>query len=1166
MKSLSKYADRVRRAWTRGGGMRFVALLCAGLLTLSFSAFAQEATIVGTVVDPSGSVVPNATISATDTETNQTRTTKSNDVGQYTFPALHIGTYNVKAQASGFKTAEQAGVVLNVAARERVDFKLQLGATQQSVTVEANAVRVQSDTGAQSTVITGQQITQLSTNGRSLLSLYQLTPGASSLQGSFQVPTSVSGNTNVSINGTRPVANLNLLDGAENLDRGGSSPSVMPSVDAIAEFRTMTSNYSPEYGLTTGATLTSVIKSGTKQFHAEAWEFNRNDALDARNYFNPAPNPVAELRFNTFGFNVGGQVPFAKSHPTFFFYNMEWRRLIQGGVYNQIVPLPSTYSGDFSNTAQLTSLGLGVPHTPCASQLSASEQAAFAAAGQALSTCDSTGTVTTAVPFTNNMIPASLLSPNAQAMLGAGIFPAPTNGGDKFQGTPPVPTNVREEIVRIDHTVNSKFSLFGHFVADQVAQTFGTTMWSGDNVPTIGNTFGNPSYSAVIHTSYMISPSLLNEAAFNYNGNRIHIIPQGVYAAPTGFTFNRIFTGPNALNRLPGIDLTGASGTNYTSNWTPWNNAANDYQITDDVSWTKGAHQFKFGASWAIYMKHQDLFNTTQGSFNFNGGFTGNDFADFLLGYAQSYSEAGVQDSGQWNSKSYAIYALDDWRVNHRLTLNLGLRWDGIPHTYEANNRMANFYPRLYNPADAPVFVPGSFTEISPTSPGLGTSPNPILAGYLFYLNGIGISGQPGIPNGLVNNHWLNFGPRIGFAYDLTGKGQTILRGGFGQMFERIQGNDMYDAAGTPPFSANFNSNNVLLDDPHTLVSGGAVTTPILVNGNITGLEQFNYKNPTVYQYSLGVQQALGGNAIAELSYVGSQSRHQSYLINVNLPPLSALPGLMGGPSNAINQQVTFLGYSGINMANNGENGHYNSLQAQVRGNVTHDLTLQAGYTFSKSVDPAFANANGFDLTNVSNPYAGPSYDVGPSVFDRRNVAFFNFVYSIPAFENSSNTVLKSVVGGWQLSGIVTMESGPPINVTLAGNQTSVCTILPFCTNRPDVTGSINYPQTVNAWFNPAPFATPAAGTWGDLGKDALRGPGRDNWNLSLFKNFVLSAERGSRIQLRLESFNTWNHTQWLGGDPVNGGISNQFGASNFGQITGAYDPRVLQLAVKLYY
>jgi hypothetical protein len=239
-------------------------------------------------------------------------------------------------------------------------------------------------------------------------------------------------------------------------------------------------------------------------------------------------------------------------------------------------------------------------------------------------------------------------------------------------------------------------------------------------------------------------------------------------------------------------------------------NNADDYQVRDDVSWVKGSHQFKFGASWALYKKVQDLFGPTQGSFGFNGQYTGNDFADFLLGLSNSYNELAVQDKGYWNNISPAAYFQDNWKVGPRLTLNLGLRWDGIPHTYEANNRMSNFYPGLYNPANAALLSSDS-NSILPTSPGLGPSPNSILNGYQFYLNGIGVSGKNGIPKGLVKDSWLDFGPRVGFAYDLTGAGKTVLRGGFGIMYERIQGNDMYNAGPNQPFSASVTFNNVSL-------------------------------------------------------------------------------------------------------------------------------------------------------------------------------------------------------------------------------------------------------------------------------------------------------------------------------------------------------------------
>jgi hypothetical protein len=1155
----------------RGSSLR-LAVLCLFLLGFSFHAFGQEATIVGTVTDPSGSVVTKAAITVINTDTGQTRNTVTNDTGQYVAPDLVIGHYTIRVQAPGFKGIERKDVVLAVGDRTRMDFKLELGSAQQTVTVEATTVAVQTESGEISTAITGQQVRQLATNGRSIYTLVNLSPGTASLQADFQTPTPVGGDANVSFNGNRPGHNLYLLDGGENQDRGGAGTfSVMPSIDAIAEFRALTSSYSAEYGLSSAGTMTTVLKSGTKQFHASAWEFLRNDALDARNYFNPAPNKVAELRFNTYGFNVGGQVPLWKSHPTFFFYNMEWRSLIQGGLTNQTVPLVSTYGGQFASSLAVTAL-----HTPCTNQVSSAIAAQYAAAGQTLSTPDPTsgacstsnGAQAILKSFTNNAIPTSLLNANAQALLKAGIFPAPTSGA-QFIGGNNSPTNVREELARIDHQFSDKFSIFGHWISEQISQGYGTTQWSGDNVPTVGDTFGNPSYSAVVHTTYVISPTLLNEAAFNYNGNRINIIPNGVVAAPSDFGFNRVFTGPNALTRIPSIQLSGNTGTNYTSNWTPWVNTANDYQIRDDVSWTKGAHQLKFGGSWALYKKVQNLFTNTQGGFGFNGGYTGDDFADFLLGYANSYSEDAVQDSGHWNNVSWAAYIQDNWRATRRLTLNLGLRWDGVPHTYEANNRASNFYPNLYNPANAPIFLADG--TISPASPGLGPSPNPILAGYQFYLNGVGIAGHNGISNGLVQNYWGAFGPRLGFAYDLTGRGTSVLRGGFGTMYERIQGNDMYNAGPNVPFSANASFNSVSLSNPKTSVQTGTTINPLalpIVVTSLKGLNSTEYKLPVSYQFNLGIQQALGEKSVLSIAYVGNQNRHQSQYIETNLPPVSQLAAITAGTNTTpYNQLLPNLGFRSIDQAENVANASYNSLQVDLHATVRNDLNLQFGYTYSRAIDPVAGNQNSYDLNSVSNPYAGAKYDYGPSFFDRTHVAFVNFVYQIPLLKNSQSRFLKTAFGGWELSGIVLMETGAPLNITMGGNN--VCSVLagPFsdCTNRPEITGPISYPKKVNEWFDPSVLSAPALGTWGDLGHNAIRGPGRDNWNLSLFKSFVISESRGSRFEFRAESFNTWNHTQFIGNEQQ-GGISSTFGASNFGAVTSAYDPRVFQLGAKLIF
>jgi hypothetical protein len=1139
-----------------------ITLLFLGLFATQ--AFAQEATIVGTVTDPSGAAVPNVTLTITHTETGQARQAVTNGDGQYLVSNLSIGHYSVRVDASGFKRIEQNNIVLQVGDRSRLDFKLEIGSTQEQVTVEAAAVGVQTDSGEVSNVITGKQVANLAANGRSLYNLVNLTTGSSSLQGDFQTPTPVGGDGSVSVNGQRVGGNLYMLDGGEDLDRGSAGGiSVQPSLESIAEFRQMTSNYSAEYGLSAGSTVTSVLKSGTKTFHASLWEYNRNDAMDAKGYFNAKK---AKLNFNTYGFNAGGQLPFGKSHPTFFFYNMEWRSLRQGGNYNQTVPLPSTYGGNLTGASTAASV-------PCANKLSAAQQAKFAAAGITnFSTCDASGKITGPVAFPNNVIPQSLLDPNAQLMLSQGIFPAPTNGA-QFQGSPSTPTDVREEIVRIDHEFNSKNSIFGHWISEQVGQGFGTTIWSGDNVPTIGSSFNNPSYSAVVHYTTIINPRLLNEIAFNYNGNRINISPVGVFAAPSGFAFNRVFTGPNELDRMPSVQLSGSTGTNYQSNWMPWKNKADSYQFTDDVSWTKGTHQLKIGGMFLMYKKVQDLFAPTQGAFQFNGSYTGYDFADFLLGYANQYGENALQDSGHWNQNAYALYVQDNWRATSRLTLNLGLRWDGVPHTVEANGRESNFYPNLYNPANAALLasdgtictgVATPTANCTGASPGLGSSPNPILNGYQFYLNGLGYAGKNGIPQGLVDNHWAAFGPRVGFAYDLTGHGSTVIRGGIGIMYRAIQGNDMYNAGPNQPFSDSITFNNVSLSDPKTnLATGNTIAAPVLV-GNITGLNANMYKLPVSYQYSAGVQRSLNARTVLSATYVGTQTRHQSDYQEWELPSAALLSGLVASNSRTqYNQDVPYLGYGSLRMAQNEANGHYNALQVSVNGQLTRDLQLSAGYTLSRSIDAFNTGNSAGDLSNVSNPYAGWRYDVGPSYFDRTHVAFVNFVYEAPFFRNASSHLVKTVIGGWQLSGIVNVMSGAPLNMT-SGGSTSVCNVVPNCINRPDLAASVSYPHTVSQWFNPADFTAPAAGTWGDAPHGAVRGPGRQNWNLSLFKNFVISESRGSAFQFRADAFNVFNHTQFRG--DMNGGISTNVQNSNFGQVTSAFDPRVFQLGAKLMF
>jgi hypothetical protein len=366
----------------------------------------------------------------------------------------------------------------------------------------------------------------------------------------------------------------------------------------------------------------------------------------------------------------------------------------------------------------------------------------------------------------------------------------------------------------------------------------------------IGSTFSSPSYAAVVHSTYVISPMLVNEASFNYNGDRIAVLPIGLASTPSDFVFNRYFSGPNADNRIPSILLVGSTGARYSAGVTPWKNSANSYQVRDDVSWTRGRHQFRTCASWLLFRKVQDWFQATQGGFVFTGLFTGNDFADYLLGYTTCYNEAAIQAIGHWNSVSPAAYFQDNWRAANRLTLNLGLRWDGIPHTNEANKEMSNFYANLYNPAAA-AQLSSDYLTILPTSPGLGTGPNPILEGTPLYVNGVGICGTHGLPAGCVNGAWLNFGPRLGFAYSLTLSGKTVLRGGYGIMYERLQGNDAYNMAGNAPFSAGVNFHLVSLSNPSTSIPiGSTIQASIPVSG-LVGMERNDYAAPRSSQFSL---------------------------------------------------------------------------------------------------------------------------------------------------------------------------------------------------------------------------------------------------------------------------------------------------------------------------
>ena len=1125
--------------------LRQSLLLCILALAFAFHAAAQEATIVGTITDPTRSSIQGAQITITNNETSAVRRTVSNESGQFTVPSLANGKYTVKAEAAGFKASQQNDIVLDVGAHARIDFQLQVGETKESVTVEAEAIRVQSDSSEVSEVITGQQMSLLATDGRNLVNLAALTPGVSSTVSDFNGPSAQGSGFSISFNGQRPDHNVWLVDGGENYDRGsGGKFNIMPSIDAVAEFRALTSNYSADYGLNSGATLSLVFKSGARDFHGSAWEFFRNNDLDAVNYFtNAAAQKVPELRYNVPGFNIGGPVILPHynhdRNKTFFFYNMEWRRMIQGSSPTVQMPSAAMENGIFPANSPIT--------VPTAASLNPAELSRFTSLG-----------LVPGQPFPNNTIPSSLISPLATAFMGLKIYPSPntTSGGfPAYNGGVNAPTYVGEQIVRIDHHFSDKFWIFGHWVSEQLSQNYATTLWSGSNVPTVGDVFSNPSWSGVVHATYTISPTLVNEVAFNYAGNNINVTPNGTFARTTAVDPPQLFPS-NALSRLPGINISTGLANNYDASSFPWVNNYRSYQPRDDLSWTHGRHSLKFGGQYMYNVKNQELFGDSQGAYAFNGTYTGAGFADFLLGYAATYNELAVQDSGDWHSKTIALYAQDNWRVNNRLTLNLGMRWEGIPHTYELNNRMSNFYPQLYNPADAGVFLPGS-GNLSPSSPGLAAGVGAANS-LLLYQNGIGITGQNGVPRDIVQNHWNNWGPRLGFAYDPSGDSKTVIRGGFAIMYERVQGNDVYNMGPNAPFSASPTVSNVYFNNPlESVKTGQTATAPITTTG-ITGESQYNYKNPTVYQWSMGVQREIWHGAVAQASYVGNVGTHQNEAIDINAPLYSSatLAQRLQVASGTIPVDTIrpYPGFGQILLYEDAGRSKYNSLQVEFRAQAAKNLTLQLAYTYSKTYDTSTGvavNGNEGDLGTISNPY-NRQYDWGLSTYDRPNVFLADYVWNIPIFNNSTGA-MKTILGGWTLSGIVTAESGVAYTETMSNAGLGMGGNV---TQRPDLNGSLSYPQTLTQWFNAAAFTAPAAGVFGNEGKGVIRGPGRDNWDVSLFKDFAFNERAG--LTLRFESFNTFNHTQW-------NGLNTTFG-SGAGAITSAFDPRIFQLGAKVHF
>jgi hypothetical protein len=1188
-----------------------IFLLFAGVAALA----QQNSEIVGTVTDQTGASVPGAKLTLTQKETGFVYNVVSNDTGGYVFAGLNVGTYDLKVMAKGFEAFTATGLVLNVSQTLATPVKLTVGAETVEVSVTADALQVQAESNEVSTLISGEQVTSIATENRNFTALAALGLGVSSQLPSNNAPSASATSSNLEVNGLRESHNIWLLDGAEADDRGGAGGmSVMPSMDAIAQFQVLASNYPPDYGIASGATFSLALKSGTQKFHGEAWEFFRNDDLDANDYFNkyekasPADFiPVPKLRQNIFGFNVGGPafIPhvFNQSRQkTFFFYNQEWRKIIQSSAPSTNETIPDADRPVAGTNLQYVAPAYAANQTISIPTVAQVPDPAFAAKLQAAGLGGLRGQ-----PFPNQIIPASLIDPNAVLFFQSSIIPKVNTAGDKAVTSEATPTTVTEEIVRIDHKVNDKWQILGHFLHDSQAtgSADADLGWNWETYNTITSVESNPSNSAAVKLTGELSPDLLLEATMNYDGNIINITNSPNVLLPSGWTGDNFFTNSGS-NQFPGVQYSGNfNGAAMQTGYGIWHNAAEDYQPRADISYTRGKHAMKFGWSYMRYTKNQQLQANAAGVYQFgqnqsgngNGGTSGDPFMSQVLGLSTNYSQPQSMAIRHYVNNTVSAYVNDNWKVTPRLSLQLGLRYDALPHAWERNNAIANFEPSTYiqTPVDWSTTTAGSIVA---GSAGVETPAG--FNGASYYLNGMVFPATtPGVPRGLVTNDFDTIQPRIGYSYDLTGAGRTILRGGFGIFYERLQGNDIYGLSNSNlPYEYTPSANNVYYDTPTCSWESTASTANPANCGSPQSLPIYpasltildtTYRAPGAAMYSLGVQHELRPSVITVVQYVGNLGWHQSLNINQNVFPLNTSDTLRSEfasgtlpaatyPAGA-NQLATYQGYGTINEETNTTNNTYNGLQASIRLQNRWGLSGEMDYTYSHAID-----LSDTDLQTAWNPW-NLKYEKGSSGYDRRQIFQGNYVYSLPIF-NRSQGLLHSLLGGWQVAGTYVWETGTPSDSAISGDQPGFSGVNDPVglggngqyTNLPNQVNAIHYHRKVNDWFDTYsnggvgslaqdPFAPPTPGYagganlgFGDARKDAIVGPGRVDFTTSLYKNFAVT-ER-AHFEFRAESYNTFNHTEF-------NGINTTWTSSlntQYGTATQDWGPRVLQLGAKFVF
>jgi hypothetical protein len=1140
-------------------------------------------------MDPSGAPVANAKVTITNTGTNISKEITTGDTGNYTVPYQRPGTYRVTVEAAGFEKSVVGDIGLVVAQERRVDVSLKVGAITQSVEVSAGTLALDTDSAAIAQVVTQTQVQELPLNGRNFLNLLFITAGAVQTVGEQGQMRQGAGNA-ISINGGRPESNNYTLDGLANTDTALNTPAVILSQDAIQEFKVQTETYSAEFGFSANQ-VNLVSRSGTNALHGSVFYFGRNDAFDATTIVpNPLPGQAqptkAELRQNQFGFVAAGPVYIPKLYDgrnkTFWLANYEGWRIRNGTNIGNTVPGLTELNGDFSGL-NLPAFGTAACNT------------ALAANGPCLPIDPQTGQ-----PFPGNKIPSTRFSRLATAALSAKVFPTVTNcdptGLCSLAVRTTLPNNTNQQTYKLDQNIGRFGSVaFRYTKADYSNENAGTT-----SLPLGLNIFTENATSWSI--SHSISLGQRNINTFRFGRLEATAI-QGATAIGdaeiSALNFSGVFTAlPSYGKGFPTIGFQNFSG----SFGSPGNNPTFSYipmwQFSDSLSMIRGKHTFTVGFDYRNWIQKRNLSSNFLGGYNFANTLvlqnssgcttpsgqcgTGNAVADFLLGYysgASTFQPGPFSDpkiAGNLNQFHFlyaAPYVNDDWKVTSRLTLNLGLRWDYRNIPYETHDKM--FWIDTQNTGGGLCFADKALLTN-------GIAP----AGNGFYR----YCGRRNPADGSKTP----FAPRIGFAYRPFGGNKTVVRGGYGIYWDSSETREIDDSGDLYPFVTRTNLSPAtqttavapkLTDNLFPALSApSAVTVAAQGAQFIAVIISETPRNPYVQQWSLSVQRELGWSTTLELNYVGNKGTHLLDRSNINQPFPVSDPQFCNNPANLnsgdcpANSRKPFKNFSGTITLDSVWQGYSN----YHAGNITvnhhgSNLAFLSVYTWAKSLDDKSAAA-GIGATNGFNGHLNdhnPRLDYGRSDFDVNHRFVNSVIYQLPFGRgkrhlSDASKAADLAVGGWQVSAVTTFQKGFPFS-PLTNDPFFLLTAF---NARPNLIAGCNpNTKTSTTWFNTACFSQPLAGTFGTGGRNTLRGPGINNWDVALAKTFSFTERIG--LQIRLETFNTWNHTQF-GVDPSSAlaaasgpgttAVSNnlQDPTGRFGQIIEARTARQVQLGARL--